>query len=107
MGGHGAAPCAPPIRRTSADGSVDFLEESHFAYEASSRLFTRTISYTFFQPAHLGRRTERAHLRLSPPEEMQELLVRAGLVVESLWGGYDRRPLTDESEAMIFSAQSG
>jgi len=52
-----------------------------------------------------GRRTEISHsLRLYPYRELEEMLMKAELSIESVWGGFDSLPFTSTSNRMMVIA---
>ena len=52
-----------------------------------------------------GRRTEISHsLRLYTYRELEEMLKKAELTIESVWGGFDSRPFTSTSNRMTVIA---
>ena len=57
-----------------------------------------------------GRKVEEVRMDLSirwfHRFEIEHLLARCGLVVEAIYGGFDRRPLADDSPEMVFLARA-
>ena len=102
----GAPGRLPPVRRTSADGAVDLVEERTTDIDAAPRIGTSTITYTFHRPKGLGRVTEHVRGRMADRNEVEGVLNSSGYVLDALWGDYDRSPFTPESRAMVFVARS-
>jgi SAM-dependent methyltransferase len=95
----------PAVRRASEDGTVDFLEERVVEHDLASQVGICTITYTFYQPAHLGRVTERVKGRLTSRREVEEVLRSSALDLAHVWGGYDRSPVGEESGRLVFVAR--
>jgi SAM-dependent methyltransferase len=93
-----------PVRRTSADGAVDFTEERCFTFDRDSKILTSTNVYLFDRPEGIGAVAERVRSRVVSRAEAEEALAKAGFVVEAVWGYYDRQPFTINSGKMIFAA---
>ena len=43
-------------------------------------------------------------MRFYTPAELEHLIARAGFRVEAIYGGFDRRPLKDESPEIVVVA---
>jgi SAM-dependent methyltransferase len=93
-----------PVRRKSADGAVDFVEERCLAFDPASKVITSTIMYLFDRPEGIGRVVECVRSRVVSRAEAEEALAKAGFVVEAVWGSYDRQPFAANSRKMIFVA---
>ena len=98
-------PPEPPVRRTSADGDVDFTEERRFEFDSSARLITSINTYRFRSPKHLGVITETQTGRVLSRPEAHEILESSGFTVEAVWGEYDHSPFQADSARMIFVAR--
>ena len=94
-----------PVRRTSADGSVDFTEERVFEFDPERRVIRSTNIYRFHRPESLGRVVEYVLFRALSQAEVEEVLQSSGFVVEGLWGDYDRSPYTADSSRMVIVAR--
>jgi SAM-dependent methyltransferase len=94
-----------PVRCTSPDGTLDFSQQLSLAFDAKGYLGTKTTTYTFHRPAHLGTVVERMRFRTGSREEIEALLHEAGFMTEHVWGGNDRRPLEEDSRMMILAAR--
>jgi SAM-dependent methyltransferase len=94
-----------PVQCTSPDGTLDFSQQLSFTFEAKGCLGTKTTTYTFHRPAHLGTVVERMRFRTGSREEVEALLHEAGFTIECIWGGYDRRPLDKDSRMVIWAAR--
>jgi SAM-dependent methyltransferase len=95
----------PPLRRASANGSVDFTEERRFEFDPCSRIITSISTYTFHAPAHLGCAVEHQQGLALSRAEVEEILGGAGFAVETVWGDYDRQPHAAGDAKMIFVAR--
>jgi len=95
----------PPVRRTSADGTVDVVEERVIDVDVAVGIGTSTLTYTFHRPKGLGRVTERVRGRMADRNEVEGVLNSSGYVLDALWGDYDRSPFSAESRAMVFVAR--
>lgn len=95
-----------PLRRTSADGGVDFTEERVFEFDPDRRVISGTNVYTFHKPEGLGRVVERVSGRVLSQAEVEEVLQGSGFVVEAVWGDHDRTPYSADSHQMIFVART-
>ncbi|MCX6376416.1 MAG: class I SAM-dependent methyltransferase [Armatimonadetes bacterium] len=95
-----------PVRRTSADGGVDFTEERVFEFDPDRRIISGTNIYTFHRPEGLGRVVERVSARVLSQAEAEEVLQSSGFVVEAVWGDHDRTPYSADSPQMIFVARA-
>jgi SAM-dependent methyltransferase len=93
-----------PVRRTSADGSVDFTEERVFEFDSERRVMSSTNVYQFHRPEGFGRVVERVSGRVLSEIEVELVLQSSGFVVEELWGDYDRSPYRADSSKMIVVA---
>lgn len=94
-----------PVRRTSADGGVDFTEERVFEFDPDRRVISGTNIYTFHRPEGLGRVVERGSGRVLSQVEVEEVLQSSGFVVEAVWGYYDQTPYSADSPKMILVAR--
>jgi SAM-dependent methyltransferase len=84
-------------------------------YSESYRLDGRQLVSTFhYRPVDVGARQRRprdarvelAH-RLLDPAEIQRLLIRTGLTLIASWGGFDGRPLDDDTEQHVYLLRCG
>ncbi|MBJ7599614.1 methyltransferase domain-containing protein [Candidatus Nephthysia bennettiae] len=51
--------------------------------------------------------TVRSGLRFRSPQEIERSLRHAGFLIESLYGGWDRHPFTDEDDEVVVVARAG
>ena len=96
-----------PVRRASADGSVDFTEERVFESDSDRRMIRSTNIYTFHRPEGLGRVAEYVLFRALSQAEVEDILTKSGFLIEELWGDYDQSPYGADSPRMIIVAKKG
>ena len=96
-----------PVRRTSADGSVDFTEERVFEFDPERRIIRSTNIYRFHRPEGLGRMVEYVLFRALSQAEVDDMLTKSGFLIEELWGDYDQSPHGAHSPRMIIVAKKG
>ena len=61
------------------------------------------VEFTITSPDGAERKT-RHHIRLYVATELSRMLERSGLVMETVYGGYDMRPLSVETRRMVLVA---